>query len=373
MANYRIISSDNHVMEPPDLWVSRIDEKYRDRAPHTVMEEDGEWWYCDGMKISTGFGFGGAQTGRRFESPEELTSGDVFENVRPGGYIPEEQIKDMDLDGIDVSILYPTLGLQLFKVPDSELLTAVFGTYNDWLGEFCQAAPKRLAGIAMINVDDVEVGVAELERCHKLGFIGGMITVYPPEDRRYDSPIYDPLWAAAQDLGMPLAMHAATNRFGSGEGDRASTNRFSVTVNFDHYVRMSLTDMIFCGVFERYPRLQMGAVEHEVSWAAHFLDRMDYNYTQRARGVSGYRFKNDMLPSDFFRRNVFLGFQEDGLGIQLRDIIGVDTLQWGSDYPHQESTFPRSREILEEILAECTLEERAKIAGGNAARVYNLN
>ena len=201
MADYRIISSDNHVMEPPDLWASRMDEKFRDRAPHTRMEDDGEWWYCDGMKISTGFGFGGAQTGRRFESPEELTSGDVFENVRPGGYIPEEQIKDMDLDGIDVSILYPTLGLQLFKVPDSELLTAVFKTYNDWLGEFCQAAPKRLAGIAMINVDDVEVAVAELERCHKLGFTGGMITVYPPEDRRYDSPVYEPLWAAAQDLG----------------------------------------------------------------------------------------------------------------------------------------------------------------------------
>ena len=215
----------------------------------------------------------------------------MFENVRPGGYIPEEQIKDMDLDGIDVSILYPTLGLQLFKVPDSELLTAVFKTYNDWLAEFCQAAPKRLAGIAMINVDDVEVAVAELERCHKLGFIGGMITVYPPEDRRYESPVYEPLWAAAQDLGMPLGLHAATNRFGSGEGDRTTTNRFSVTVNFDHYVRMSLTDMMFCGVFERYPRLQIGAVEHEVSWAAHFLDRMDYNYTQRARGVSGYRFQ----------------------------------------------------------------------------------
>ena len=88
------------------------------------------------------------------------------------------------MDGIDVSILHPTLGLQLFKVPDSELLTAAFKTYNDWLGEFCQAAPKRLAGIAMINVDDVEVAVVELERCHKLGFTGGMITVYPPEDRR---------------------------------------------------------------------------------------------------------------------------------------------------------------------------------------------
>ena len=137
-------------------------------------------------------------------------------------------------------------------------------------------------------------------------------------------------------------------------------------------MRMSLTDMIFSGVFERYPNLQVGAVEHEVSWAAHFLDRIDYNYDQRARGVTGYRFGENMVPSDYFRRNVFLGFQEDALGIKLRDIIGVDTLMWGSDYPHHESTFPRSREILEEILSECNEEEKAKIAGGNCARVYKI-
>ena len=113
-------------------------------------------------------------------------------------------------------------------------------------------------------------------------------------------------------------------------------------------------------------------MEHEVSCAVRFLDRMDYNYDQRARGITSYRFKENMRPSDFFRRNVFLGFQEDALGIQLRDIIGVDTLQWGSDYPHQESTFPPSREILERILADCGEEEKAKIAGGNAARVYQL-
>ena len=113
-------------------------------------------------------------------------------------------------------------------------------------------------------------------------------------------------------------------------------------------------------------------MEREVSWAAHFLDRMDYNYDQRARGIAGYRFKENMRPSDFFRRNVFLGSQEDALGIHLRAIIGVDTLQWGTAYPHQESTFPRSKEILERILADCGEEEKAKIAEGNTARVYQL-
>ena len=105
----------------------------------------------------------------------------------------------------------------------------------------------------------------------------------------------------------------------------------------------------------------------------HFVDRLDYNYTQRGIGDDSYRFKEDMLPRDYFHRNVFLGFQEDTLGIKLREFIGVDKLLWGSDYPHPEGTFPYSQRVLEEILADCTEEEKAKIAGGNAKRVYRLN
>ena len=114
-------------------------------------------------------------------------------------------------------------------------------------------------------------------------------------------PEYHPLWAAAQDLEVPLSLHAGTNRFGSGDAfqfDEAV--KTTQLCNFDHYVRMSIAEMLLSGVFELYPRLYVGAVEHELSWAPHFLDRMDFNYTQRARGVTGYRIKNDMLPSDSF-------------------------------------------------------------------------
>ena len=375
MSNYRIISSDNHVFEPPDLWQSRIESKFKDRAPRIHREDDGDWWYCDGKKVQgTGFGFGGAQTGRRFEEAENLTHADSFENVRPGGYIPEEQIKDMELDGVDVSILYPTAGLQLYKIPDGELLTAMFRTYNDWVAEFCEASPNRLKGIAMLNIDDVSEGVADLEHRAKQGFVGAMIPVYPPEDRRYDSPEYDRLWGAAQDLEMPLSLHLATNRFGSGEGDgnQAGGGRVGISPNSDFFPRVSISDLILSGVFERFPKLQVGAVEHELGWVPFFLSRLDYTYDQRGFGREGYRFKEDMQPSDYFHRNVFVGFQEDELGIRLRDMIGVDNLHWGSDYPHMESTFPKSQEILEEILVDCTEGEKAKIAGGNAARVYKL-
>ena len=374
MAGYRVISSDNHVIEPPDLWTSRADAKFKDRVPQIIREDSGaDWWYCDGHKVVSVEP--GTQAGVRFEAPEELAiDSGTFEDVRLGGYIPEEHIKDMEIDGIDMSIVYPTTGLVLYSVPDGEVLTHAFKIYNDWVAEFCSAYPKVLKGIAMINVDEVEDAVSELQRCAKLGFVGAMITVYPPAERPYSLPIYEPLWAAAQDLQLPLSLHIATNRPGAGQEFQ---NILSVTPWFfsdvDHWVRESLGQMIFTGVFERYPKLQVGSVEMELSWVPHFLDRIDYTYTQRQIEFAPYRFKEDMLPSDYFHRNVFLGFQEDALGIRLRDIIGVDSLLWGGDYPHPESTFPKSREIIEHILAECTEEEKVKIAAGNSVRVYNLD
>ena len=370
MSGYRVISSDNHVIEPVDLWTSRAELKFKDRVPHLERLEEGDWWFCDGVQVTGAFA--GAQAGVRFEEPEKLSLESRIEEVRPGGYIPEEHIKDMDMDGIDVSIVYPTVGLSLYSVPDSELLSSNCRIYNDWVGEFCSAVPKRLKGIAMLNVDDVQEGVKELERCAKMGFVGALITIYPGEERSYNKPEYEPLWAAAQDLGMPLSLHVSTNRAGKilTQGLRSAD-----VINLEHWVRMSLADIIFSGAFERYPKLQVGSVEQHLSWALHFLDRIDYTYTQgSSQEIRGeYRFKGDALPSDFFYNNVFLGFQEDAFGIEVRHRIGVDNLQWGGDYPHLEGTFPRSRQILDHILANCTEEEKAKIVGGNAARVYGLD
>ena len=135
---------------------------------------------------------------------------------------------------------------------------------------------------------------------------------------------------------------------------------------------MSLAHIIFSGVLERQPRLEVGSIEMELSWVPHFLDRLDYTYTQRPKTGKWHSFKEDMMPSDYFHRNVFLGFQEDHLGIKDRHIIRVDNILWGSDYPHIESTFPYSRQVLEEILADCNEEEKAKIAGANAERIYRL-
>ena len=376
MGTNRVISSDSHVFEPSDLWTSRVPAPYQDRAPRVIHreEDDTDWWMCDGIKGPSG-GSGGSQAGKRFdaESAATMSFADKMENVRPGAYDPNEHLKDMDLDGIDVDILYPTQGLILYSVPDGELLNVLFAAYNDWLAEFCQAAPDRLKGIAMLNVDDVGVGVAELERCAKLGLIGAMSTVYP-EVRPYGSEDYEPLWAAAQDLEMPLSLHLATNRPGPNSPRMdLETMPASLLVNVDHWVRNSLCDMIFTGVFERFPRLLVGSIEQELGWAPHFIDRLDYNYTQRPPSGQRHRFSDGALPSDFFRRNVFISFQDDALGLRDREQIGIDNIMWGSDYPHPESTFPHSQQVLKELLAACTEEESRKIVCDNVARVYGLD
>ena len=372
MITDKLISSDSHVIEPPDLWATRIEPKFRDRAPRVVPEDDGDWWIVDGHRTNSFQG--GTQAGKRFEHHNELRPAARFADVRSGAYISDEFIKDNETDGVYGSVVYPTEGLQLFSVPDSELLSAVFRVYNDWIADFCRAYPGRLKGIALINVDDIPGAIEELERVRKRGLAGAMITVYPSEDRAYDRPDYEPFWAAAQDLDMPLSLHIATNRPSPGlpVEDNRST-RPSLLANADHWVRVSLGHLIFMGVFERYPRLRVGSVEHELSWVPHFLERIDYTYTQRARRDWWYRFKSDLLPRDFFRRNVFLSFQEDHLGIRDRAFIGVDALMWGSDYPHTETTFPRSRQILERILEGVPEDERQKITSTNVARLYQFD
>lgn len=367
-----VISSDSHVFEPPDLWTNRIDSRFRDRAPRMERVGEVDHLIVEKDEMIAGIGLI-SNAGVRFDAPETISAHGRFDDVLVGGYDPEQHIKDMKIDGVSGEVLYPSQGLFYFKIQDPELMSAVFRAYNDWLAEFCATNPEHLKGVAMVNLDDVGEGVAELERVAKLGLAGAMITEYPVEDRRYDSPEYEPLWAAAQVLDLPLSLHTATRREGRSRGAGATSVRVaSERANKVFYPATSMCDMIFSGVFERHPRLKVAIVEFELSWAPHLLTSMDYAYIERQEETS-HRFKGDARPSDFFYNNIYLSFQEDDIGIRLRDIIGVDGLMWGSDYPHSESTFPKSREILDRILDGVPADEKAKIVGANAARLYGFN
>ena len=370
MSEYKIISSDSHIIEPEDLWEKRIDKPFRDRAPRVLHEGDTDQWICDGMR------FGGIgvfdQAGVRFEDPAKVTMEGSMANVRLGGLDPTAHVNDMDLDGVAAGVLYPSQGLMMFGIPATDVLSASFRAYNDYLAEFCSPYPDRLKGIAMVNVDDIAEGTAELERAAKIGLAGAMISMDPVLPYRHAA--YDRFWAAAQDLKLPLSLHTGTHRWKPGMDTAAVVlaTDFALSQR-ECYPRDCVDNMVFAGVFERFPNLKVGVIEFEIAWAPYFINQMDDFYIQRPTGIQLTRFKNDMLPSDFFRNNVFIGFQEDELGIQLRHHIGVNTLLWGSDYPHAESTFPKSREILGQILSDVPEEEQAKIAGGNTAKLYGFD
>jgi predicted TIM-barrel fold metal-dependent hydrolase len=367
-----VLSSDSHVFEPPDLWTTRIDAAFRDRAPRIERVDGADEIVVEKDQLLSGIGLI-SNAGARFEAPETISGRGRFEDVPRGGYDPHQHLAYMRIDGVAGEVLYPSQGLFYFRVKDGGLMSAIFRAYNDWLAEFCRTDPARLKGIAMINLDDVRDGVAELERSAKLGLAGAMISELPLDDRRYDQPEYEPFWATAEALGMPLSLHTATRRQGKIRGSGPKTLRDASSRATKAFgPATSLCDLIFSGVFERHPRLTVAVVEFELSWAPHLLDSMDYTYRERHEEAI-YRFKNGMRPSDFFHKNVVLSFQEDALGIRLRDVIGLDNMMWGSDYPHSESTFPRSREILAEILAGVPADEQAKIVGGTTARVYRFD
>src|SRR5262245_59498187 len=174
---HRIVSSDSHVVEPPDLWTERIDPAFAERAPRLVPEERGDWWHADGIRLFSVHG--GTEAGVRFEGQEKMRSEARFSQVRAGAFRSEAKIADMDADGVYGEVVFPTLGLNLWRLQDGALLRAIFRAYNDWLADFCKPFPNRIKGIAPIVLDDVRAGVKELERVAKIGLAGAMISVYP--------------------------------------------------------------------------------------------------------------------------------------------------------------------------------------------------
>jgi Amidohydrolase len=253
--NEWLISSDSHIIEPPTLWTERLPAHLRDRGPTVRREEDADFWYTDGYRTAS---FHGSEAGARFEkSASELKGKATFEDCRPQSHEPKGYLEDNATDGVWASVIYPTFGLTLFQIPDTDLVSAIMDAYNQWLAEFCREDPSRLKGIAMVNVDDPADGAKQLQRARDLGLSGAIITVTPPEWAPFDSDLFDPFWAAAQDLAMPVSLHVGTMRADARKGKAGfdEVRRFAtapeMVINRDFRVRESIARMIFSGVFER--------------------------------------------------------------------------------------------------------------------------
>jgi predicted TIM-barrel fold metal-dependent hydrolase len=369
MPEYKLISADSHVSEPPDLWSTRVDQKYRERAPRLMVNppgKEGAYFHYEGYAphpIGIGLGAG--------KSPEELKeflTKATYADARPGGWNPAERVKDNALDGVEADVLYTTLGFRIFWLKDPGLQADCFRVYNDWLAEFVSYDPRHMAGLPMISLYDPKAGARELERCAKMGLKGAMIWCSPPEEQPYSSDIYDPFWAAAQELKMPVSLHAIT-----GMGMESQYNwgeRYMRSTVLSHEVEKSFSVLIFSGVLDRFPQLQIVSAENNIGWLPYYLQRMDRAF-ERQRIAAG--FTNKLKPSEYFQRQMWATYIDDYVGVQSRHFIGVDKLMWSSDYPHQASTWPHSQEVVARDFKDASPEDKFKITRGNAARLYGFD
>ena len=346
--------------------MSRLGARFGKRTPRVERGGEGQpqaFFLCEDVP-PFGIGAFSAADVESADLPAHFRTG--YEKVRPGGYEPAARLRDQERDGVRAEVIYPSLGLQLFRIRDAELHTAAFQAYNNWLAAYCAAAPSRLAGVAMIPLHDVGAGVRELERSARLGLRGGMIWLAAPDDRPYLDPAYEPLWAAAEAARLPLSLH-----LGTAAAPLAGTaGLMPIQYMLTHLgIQKSLAQMIFGGVFERHPRLRIVSVENDIGWIPHTLARLDHAGRKYGAFCSTpLRLK----PSEYFRRHVSATFQEDRLGIELRDRLGVETLLWASDYPHSDSTWPHSRAVIARDFAGIPEAQVRRIVFENTVDLYGL-
>lgn len=367
MTSHRIISADSHIVEPPELWSQRIDSRFRDRAPRVVKGlngQPGEYFICENIEplaVASSWGAGATS--------EELVANTAkgYSSAPASVWDPAARLKEQDQDGVSAEVLYTSFGMFLFGLQDAELRAACFRTYNDFVMEYCSHAPNRLLGMALITLEDIPAAIAELERCAKGNLRGAMISSAPPLHMPYSLPHYEPFWAAAQALKMPLSMHALT---GSG-GARLNMNHFILSyMALPLEVQQTLATLVLGGVFERFPELMIVFVENDASWLPHFMYRLDHVY-ERYRFVESINLA--LPPSDYVKRNVRATFQfETQTAVWTSKLFGADGLMWSSDYPHNDSTWPRSREFIANAFAGLSDSEMEKIVGGNAAKIYRI-
>ena len=238
------------------------------------------------------------------------------------------------------------------------------------MAQFCSYNPNRLVGAALISLTDMAAAIAELERCAKLGLRAAMISGNPLGP--YGDHVYDVFWQAASEVGMPIALHVITgstqeSTSSSLGGRKLSNGEFYMGLIFE--VQRTLTSIIWGGVLERFPELKIVSVENDVGWMPHFMYRMDHAYEKFGTLAPE---PLPMRPSEYIKRQVWATFLDDPVGPKTYELFGENNYMWGSDFPHTDSTWPKSREVIAKDFAGVPDEVTHKITFDNAARLYGL-
>ncbi len=369
MADERIISSDDHVNPPPTIYAERLPREFRDQAPRVETRGDHEVVVFEGVEqrmylLSASAGI---------DEKDIETLAKTKEDGRKGGWDPTARLEDMDFDGVDAQVLFGSGdggGIEM-TVEHRPLRFAMMQVYNDWVAEFCRSAPSRLIGIGEIPVWDLDLALQEVKRCADLGLRGVLIPAIPAYadspagDKAYTDPSYEPLWDALED--MDLAVHFHLGTLPLTRGLRRELMVF-ISVN-KSMMSEPIASFIFSGALQRHPKLKIVSVESGIGWMAFLVRWMDATFHKHR-----YHLESPLgePPSFYFHRQVFGTFIDDEVGVRNRDVIGVDNIMWSSDYPHVNSSWPRSRESIARHFAGVPDEERQKMVCDNVAQLYGL-
>lgn len=379
-----MISADDHIdlgYLPKDLWTERLPNAIKERGPHVEERNGQEMWVCDGHP------WGEWRAGKWFENPKRRKIAlDRFyesDNFTRRPTTADLRLEDMERDSVEASVMFPPIfGMRTIDV---DLAKTVIATYNDWAADFSKAAPSRLFSIAQLFPDDAEASREELLRVAKLGikqvnFLVGTVT-----DAMYQSD-WDGFWDAAQDADVIVSYHVGgvtregtsfidieqapkydrKPAFGMGLGDGATTF-FNPFVGLFSY-----------GVLERRPKLKLVLGESGIGWIPFVVQEMDYRFKQTSTGgsrnaaITPDEYPLKRLPSEIFREQVWATYQQDLVGLNLLDSFGDGHVMWASDYPHPDSTWPNSREVVERETGHLDPIAKRKVLRDNARALYGI-
>ncbi len=390
-----IVSVDDHVVEPADVWSRRLPAKYADVGPRVVRAPMGEITFVGG-KLTVKPGSEGKPTDwwhyedlRRpllrldaaagVPRSEVTMTGVTYEEIRPGAYQVKSRIEDMDLNWMQASLCFPTFprfcGQTFLEAKDRDLALLCVRAYNDWMvEEWCAESSGRLVPLCLVPLWDAGLAAAEVERNAERGVRAVCFSEIPPflglPSVHDPDGYWDPFFAACAGTGTVVCMHiGSSSKMPSTSADAPPAVGSTLTHT---NATFSLVDYLFSGVLVRFPELCLAYSEGQVGWIPYILERADTVWLEN-RAWGGVADKVPEPPSSYFHRQVYGCFFDDAHGLRSVEEIGVDNITYESDYPHSDSTWPRTREVAERQMAHLDDEARRKIVRGNAIRLFGLD
>ncbi len=376
---YTRISADCHIdlpMLPPDIFTASASAALKDRMPYVTDGPDGPFWTCKNggsFGLLNGVGPAGQKLvpGQNYRVDVMAATG-LYEDGRKGNRHPTDPVlraRDMERDGVQAEVIFGILGAAT-RLNDPVAANEMFRIYNDWLLDFCKHDPERFIGLACLPYGDIDAAVKEIRRVAKLGLRGVELSCSWDMEPMWH-PMWEPLWKTIHEVNLPLHFHTfpavPPSQLDKATGPTRRAAFFTVVSAFQMHLVNILAAVIGAAVLERYPNVRISFGESGIGWIPYALDRMDFEWEDRFRDLG-----LTMKPSDYWRRQCKGTFQFDRIGTQLIDEMGVETLMWGSDYPHADGVWPESSKYIEEQFGRLPADVTHKITCENAGRFYGL-